>query len=79
MDEEINDAIKEKECVERRYQWALTTVIGILCLTLGMLIQNERLSRTVYESQTRITALEQRFEKIEVKLDKILVTVQKEN
>ena len=79
MDEEVQDAIKSKECVERRYQWALTTVLGMLCLTLGMLIQNERLSRTVYESQTRITTLEQRFDKIEVKLDKILVTVQKEN
>jgi len=79
MDEEVQDAIKAKECVERRYQWALTTVLGLLCLTLGMLIQGERLSRLVYENHTKIIVLETQMAKIEGKLDRILINIQKEN
>ncbi len=68
--------------LERRYQWAITALVGVVCFSVGATIAAdkaaERFSRESTKQITvntqRITTLEQQFEKIDNKLTLLLLS-----
>ena len=57
----------------RAYRWVITTLAGLLCFSLGIIVQGERMRTQVVTNTVEIRALKEGFAKIEVKLDRILV------
>ena len=56
----------------RTYQWAITTLIALLCFSAGLIIQGERQSSRITTNTVEIRVLKEGLGKIETKLDRVL-------
>jgi hypothetical protein len=54
--------------VERVYHWAITTLVGLACVFMGMFVQAERYKEDIVASKTKITTLEAQYGRIETTL-----------
>ena len=72
LEDNLHVERRAKEGTERRYQWAITTLIGLLCLSIGFGIQAERNTKQVTINTVRLDQLERQFEKIDAKLNILL-------
>lgn len=53
------------------YKWVIGGIMGVLLFVLGLYIQSERYTKTIFVLDTRVTVLEKQFAGLEAKLDKI--------
>lgn len=53
------------------YKWVIGGICGALLFVLGLYIQSERYTKTIFVLDTRVTVLEKQFAGLEAKLDKI--------
>jgi hypothetical protein len=56
----------------RIYRWVITTLVGIVCLLVGALVQGERFSKQITINTIEIRMLKENFIAINTKLDRIL-------
>jgi len=56
---------------ERVYHWAITTLVGLACVFMGMFVQAERYKEDIVASKTKITTLESQYGRIEMALSDI--------
>jgi len=56
----------------RIYRWVITTLVGLLCFCLGLIVQTERMKTQVVTNTVEIRMLKDGLVKIEAKLDQIL-------
>jgi len=56
----------------RTYQWAITTLIALLCFAAGLILQGERQSSRITTNTVEIRVLKEGLGKIEAKLDRVL-------
>jgi hypothetical protein len=71
--EELLDERKEEWTVaEKRYHWAITTLVGLLCFALGFVVSAERMRDRVTEHTVQIRQMESSLLSINAKLDLIL-------
>jgi len=70
-----HDAYKQSDCTERRYQWVLGGLCGILLFLLGLFVntsgKTQQMSATVAVHDNRLTTLENRFNTMESLLREI--------
>lgn len=55
-----------------RYQWLIGGIAAALALVVGMYIQSERYTKTIFVIDARVTVLEKQFGNMEIKLDRII-------
>jgi len=53
------------------YKWVIGGVLGALLFVLGLYIQSERYTKTIFVLDTRVTVLEKQFAGLEAKIDRI--------
>lgn len=75
---EIANVCKQKESMQRTYQWVVTSIVVILGIFIGMVIQSERYSKTVFVTEFRVSNLEKQYEKIDGKLNLLIENQQGE-
>lgn len=69
------EAFKVKDCTERRYQWVLGGMVGLLLFLFGLFMntagKSEQMTSTVAVHENRLTTLENRFNTMESLLREI--------
>jgi len=62
----------EKPNGSKIYRWAITTLTGLLCFFLGIVIQTERVRIQVVTNTVEIRILKETLYDIQMKLDRVL-------
>ena len=56
----------------KTYQWVITTLIALLCFSIGWSLQSERLRAQVITNTVKIQTIDFQLININIKLDKLL-------
>ena len=62
----------EKPNGSKLYRWVITTLTGLLCFFLGIVIQTERVRIQVVTNTVEIRILKETLYDIQMKLDRVL-------